>query len=795
MNIFASKTVLHSGCELNYPPYCIVTKDGKADGFSVELLRYVAGKIGMDITFKVGPWAEIKQEGIDGKLDVLPLVGYSIDRIDVFNFSAPYLVLYGGIFVRSNNTSIRSDADLKGKEVLVMEGDNAHEYVRREELTDRIITTKTYSEAFKLLSEGRGDAVVVQKLVGLIIIKDLALKNVKYSGNTELIKEEIYKPLGRQLKGFEQSFCFATAKGRKGEDLIQQLNKGLLIAFEDGTFDRLFDKWFPIEKHFDMATGIKYFLLILVIVIVLATIIGVFILKKQVRNKTAELSKSEKTFRKLALEWEVTFDSITDFIFILNTKHEFVKVNRSFCDIIKATPEDIIGKKCFEILHKSDKPWPDCPVAKTFQTKTTETEDVFDENIGIPLRVTSSPIFDDKGELKGVVHIAKDITERKKNEELYLQAQKIEAIGVLAGGIAHDFNNIMQGIYGNISLAKAKLPNDHLVLKYLEESELSMDRATLLTSQLLTFAKGGDPLREDVNLGNIVEEISRFDLVGSNIKLNFKQAKDLWTGNVDKGQIQQVFSDLIINAKQAMPDGGQLYISLKNEDLKKNLVSGLNKGKYIKSIVRDEGSGIDKKHINNVFEAFFTTKETGKGLGLATVYSIIKKHGGEITVNSELGSGTTFTIYLPVSELQQLPKTMLSQNIDSPTIQQTARILVMDDEAMICKLLNGTLEANGFSVSTTLNGKRAIEMYKQSLDDEEPFDAVIMDLTIPGGYGGKETIQDLLKINPKVRCIVSSGYANDPVMANYGEYGFKGIIVKPYTTKTLMEVLNQVLKE
>jgi|GEM_PF-6732452 len=339
VNIFASKTILHSGCELDYPPYCIVTKDGKADGFSVELLRYVAEKIGMDITFKVGPWAEIKQEGIDGKLDVLPLVGYSLDRVDVFNFSAPYLVLHGGIFVRSDNTSIRSDVDLKGKEVLVMEGDNAHEYVMREKLTDKIITTRTYSEAFKLLSEGKGDAVVVQKLVGLMIMKDLSLKNVKYTGYSKIGKEEIYKPLGRQLKGFEQSFCFATAKGSKGEDLIQKLNKGLLISFEDGTFDRLFDKWFPIEKHFDIATAIKYFLLILVIVIFLMTIIGFFILKKQVHIKTAELKKEQKNFKLFseAVDYSINAMALTD----LNGMLTYVNPSYEKCSDIRQTKRSV----------------------------------------------------------------------------------------------------------------------------------------------------------------------------------------------------------------------------------------------------------------------------------------------------------------------------------------------------------------------------------------------------------------------------------------------------------------------
>jgi len=314
---------------------------------------------------------------------------------------------------------------------------------------------------------------------------------------------------------------------------------------------------------------------------------------------------------------------------------------------------------------------------------------------------------------------------------------------------------------------------------------------------LLTFAKGGNPLRVNVSLGDIVEEIVHFDLAGSNVKLNLKPAEDLLTGNVDKGQIQQVFSNLIINARQAMPDGGQLYISLENVDSKESTVLGLYQGKYIKCTIRDEGPGIDQEHIDKVFEPFFSTKETGKGLGLAIVYSIIKKHGGNISVDSESGKGTTFTIYLPASESQQLQRTIDPEDVEysKNDLIQTAKILIVDDEEMICKLLKETLELNGFKVSTTLEGGKAIEMYKESLDNEEPFDSVIMDLTIPGGLGGEAVVKDLLKINPKVKCIASSGYADDAVMANYAEYGFKGAIIKPYTSRALLEELKKVLKE
>ncbi len=266
----------------------------------------------------------------------------------------------------------------------------------------------------------------------------------------------------------------------------------------------------------------------------------------------------------------------------------------------------------------------------------------------------------------------------------------------------------------------------------------------------------------------------------------------MWPAEADKGQIQQVFSNLIINARQAMPDGGHLYITMENADISENAVPGLNQGRYIRITVRDEGTGIDRKYLDRIFDPYFTTKHAGDGLGLATVYSIINKHGGFIKVDSQLAKGTTFTLYLPVSESRQ-PAESRHPAAERATIKQTARLLVMDDDQMICTIVKQMLERSGFLVETASGGRQAVAMYKKALDVGKPFAVVIMDLTIPGGIGGKEAIKDILEIDPEARCIVSSGYADDPVMANYNEYGFSGIVAKPYTKSKLMEVLRQVL--
>ena len=409
---------------------------------------------------------------------------------------------------------------------------------------------------------------------------------------------------------------------------------------------------------------------------------------------------------------------------------------------------------------------------------------------------SAAPIRDVQGIITGVVLVFRDVTQEYQLQNELQKMQKLESIGTLAGGIAHDFNNILMGLFGNIELAEAALPRDHPCFKSLEQAKTSMDRATRLTSQLLTFARGGEPLRQEICLGDLMEEIVAFDLSGSNAKALFKRDQNLRAVNADKGQIQQVFSNLTINARQAMPEGGRIHFTLENADiLSKDDVPGLTPGKYVRVTVQDEGKGIDAEHLDRVFDPYFTTKQTGSGLGLTTVYSIINRHGGTLTVQSEPDQGTTFQFYLPACEQAKHPQAPLNIPDVSLRIKKPATILVMDDEEMICEVMTAMLEHLGFGVTTAPGGAEALELYKKALQKGHPFDAVIMDLTIPGGMGGKEAIGDLLIMDPHATAIASSGYADDPVMANYADYGFKGIATKPYTMKNLEELLRKAITD
>jgi len=386
----------------------------------------------------------------------------------------------------------------------------------------------------------------------------------------------------------------------------------------------------------------------------------------------------------------------------------------------------------------------------------------------------------------------RDITARKNAEEEIQKVEKLRSVGTLAGGIAHDFNNILMVLFGNISLAKDELSEDHPGFELLEKAEQGMSRARSLTNRLLTFAKGGAPVKDAVSIGILAKEVVHFDLSGSNVLPVFDWADNLWIADVDQGQMHQVFSNLSLNANEAMPDGGHLYITMENAEVPANTIPGLQPGKYIKVTLRDEGIGIDQKHIERIFEPYFSTKQTGSGLGLATTYSIISKHDGYIQVESILGQGTTFTIYLPASNEQALPESETDETKTEPP-NITAHILIMDDDEMISALLKYRLERCGFRVELAANGQQTIDMYKKAMATPDPFDVVIMDLTIPGGMGGKEAIQELLKIDPQAAAIVSSGYADDPVMANYADYGFKGVVIKPSPINKLQEVIYQIL--
>jgi PAS domain S-box-containing protein len=407
------------------------------------------------------------------------------------------------------------------------------------------------------------------------------------------------------------------------------------------------------------------------------------------------------------------------------------------------------------------------------------------------ISLSIAPIRNSKGTCSGTVWVFRDITEKQKIVEELIKNQRFESMAMLAGGIAHDFNNILAGILANAQLAKVLLTKGKDISKNLMDIAEATKRAAYLTKQLLNFAKGDAPVKKATSIVELIKATAEFSLRGSNVNCEYFLQDHIWPVEADEGQLSQVINNLIINAIQAMPQGGTLWIAAENITAGTETTLPLPQKNYVKITLKDTGIGIPADFLPKIFEPYFTTKEKGSGLGLATSYSIIKKHDGFIDVESTPYVGTTFSIYLPALEAKIIPKAVRPEKI----FNGKGRILLMDDEATIRHTTKRILTYLGYKTVIAKDGAEVLDLYTIAKKAGNPFDAVIMDLTVPGGGGGKETMSKLKKIDPKVKAILSSGYANDLALTNYQRYGFKGVMIKPYNMEELSATLHQVITE
>ncbi len=484
---------------------------------------------------------------------------------------------------------------------------------------------------------------------------------------------------------------------------------------------------------------------------------------------------------------KVTLDSIKEGVLAFDLEARILFINETAARLIGYSPIEAFGQLVTKIFYvvddRTSKPILITDTLTESKNPILVTRDLRE----IPISLNSSPIVTLDGRMIGTVAVFQDITEKQRTEQELFKAAKLESLGVLAGGVAHDFNNILAGILANLQLAMIKLKKHQDISNYMDSTIEITRKASNLTKQLLTFAKGGEPVKKSVSIVKLIKDTIQFALSGSKVKAEFHLPEDLWIVDIDEGQIAQVLNNLAINAEQAMPDGGTLEIYAENVLVGNE--NHYNPGQYVKLTVKDQGTGIPPEIIDKIFDPFFTTKKTGNGLGLSSSYSIIKKHDGYLEVESTPRIGSTFYIYLPAS-IAELALTDAQREIAA---SGEAKILLMDDEDTIRNVGGEMLACFGYRVTLARDGKEAIDLYKKAKETSEPFDVVIMDLTIPGGLGGIETMAILRQFDPEIKAIISSGYASDPVMSDYERYGFNGVVTKPYVFDELFAVLNKVI--
>ncbi|MFP4548278.1 MAG: PAS domain S-box protein [Fidelibacterota bacterium] len=638
------------------------------------------------------------------------------------------------------------------------------------------------------LEKSREDLHITLNSIGDAVIATDIQGNIT---NMNPVAEQLTGYKFHDVKGHHINEVFTIINSKTGEKAINPIIKVLrekkrvgltnhteLIA-KDGNEYQIADSAAPIKNS-------------------AGEIVGVVLVFRDVSKEYRTLEKLKTSEANL----RTVFEAARNIAFIktdVNGKFSKIEIfSPGGEEIFGYTREEIIGKPITLLARPTDEPR--FSEILTIDNKDKmgfdcELEMVRKNGKTFPALFSTHHIFDEENRMVNALCVAIDITQQKRTQEELSKMQNIKSIGTLAGGIAHDFNNILTAIYGNISIAKLQLSHTHPVYDILNEAESSMNRATRLTRQLLTFSKGGDPHKTVVSLKDVIVDIVNFDLSGSNVKLMMEADDDLYPVKVDKGQMQQVFSNLAINANQAMPDGGKVTITMRNFDASKEPVPGLSGGAYLKITFKDEGSGIKKEYLDQIFDPYFTTKSTGSGLGLATVFSIINKHNGRIIVDSELNVGTNFTIYLPAAKSSKYTEETKIDEQDREQVEYKTKILIMDDDKSIRNLVMSMVRSLGMKVVAVDDGHAAVQEFKEAIDEGEPFDLVILDLTIPGGMGGKETCAAIQAVAPKAKIIVSSGYANDTVLANYQHYGFSDIIAKPYTINNLQSVIRRVLKD
>ncbi|SPF40535.1 PAS/PAC sensor hybrid histidine kinase (fragment) [Candidatus Desulfosporosinus infrequens] len=512
-------------------------------------------------------------------------------------------------------------------------------------------------------------------------------------------------------------------------------------------------------------------------------------------EQNEEMVASRLTLEEENRRYQELFDFAPDGYLVTDTEGIILDANSAASNLLNVSKSLLIGKPLAIYVCKEEHMLFRSRMAEMKKRTVGQKENwelimLSGKRTTVPVSITVGNVIASRGGTIELRWLLRDITQRKQLEKELQKADKLESVGVLAGGIAHDLNNYLTVILGNLSLVKRFTNEDPKVTKYLEYMEEAISQTGNLTRQLLTFAKGGNPLTKPVSLYTLIKENSAFALSGSNTRCELFLTEDLPSVEIDPGQIAQVITNLLINADQAMQEGGTIEVCAEELTVTgENSTLPLRSGHYVALTITDEGIGISSEILPKIFDPYFSTKEQGNGLGLTICYSIVKKHDGHISVSSVEGKGTTFSIYLPVSSIQ-----CKEEVHEESLIMGTGKVLLMDDHERVLQTAKEMLTFLGYDVESAGDGAEAVRLYKEAFFSNRPFDVVIIDLTVRGGMGGKMAVSELIKVDPDVKAIVSSGYSSD-ALSDYKKFGFYNVIAKPYRLQELGRVLSSVIQE
>ncbi|MCG8512021.1 MAG: transporter substrate-binding domain-containing protein [Rhodospirillales bacterium] len=678
------------GSELDYPPYALVTEDGKADGFSVDLFKAVCEAMNIVPSFRVGPWNEVRTALERGEVDALPLVSYSKERDRVFDFSVPHAISHGVVFKRNGDPGIDSVSDLRDKEIIVMRSDAAHDWLIRNDISENLVMTGTVAESLKLLAEGEHDYAVSPRLVGLLTARQLDLGNIEVTG-----------PL---LDAYGRGYGFAVKEGNFA--LLARLNEGLSIVRATGRYDQISEKWFGVvdPKGVPAAVLLRYAALGVGGVVIVAAMVLAWIvtLRRTVRRQTVDLQAAR--------------------------------------DHLEARVE-------------------------------ARTRD-----------------------------LRREIAERKAIERQLAQAQKMEAVGQLTGGLAHDLNNALAIISINMGMIERSSEDREPFSTFVAEVMKGVDRASNLTRKLLDYSRTEVDETRRVRVNDFVFEME--SLIAKSltpaIALELSLSETTWTVEIDPGDFETALLNLALNARDAMPDGGTMFIEAENKIIDQtyvNLNPESTAGDFVMISISDNGSGMPPEVIEGAFDPFFTTKEVGKGtgLGLSMVYGFVRRSGGHVKIYSEPGEGTSIRMYLPRAAGEADKRPGCRVNADGlPGGHET--ILVVDDEENLVTAAVTILESLGYRTISAASGKQALDI----LDGNPSIDLLFSDVIMPRGMDGYRLAIEALNRRPGLRVLLTSGFTSRREEFVNGENRIasdlaKSLLHKPYNIAELAVAIRNAL--